>query len=291
LAKLRKEGLEAGKRVSLSDKKNKTDFVLWKFSKNPGVRQQEWKSPWGVGFPGWHIECSAMSAKYLGEQFDIHTGGEDHIPVHHTNEIAQSECAFGERPCVRYWLHGAFLKFRGEKMSKSKGKIATISELEKQGYPALIYRYFVLTAHYRKQLNFSLENLRNAKTSYNRLKNVIAELKDDGMINSKYIGEFEQAINNDLDMPNALQVLWALVRDSKALGKVGAVREMDKVFGLDLLKKEKVSVPVDVRKLVKEREKFRLEKNWAKADKIREKIKGMGWKVEDGVDGVRVSKL
>ena len=134
LARLKIENLQAGKRVAIGEKKNKTDFALWKFSKQPGKRQQEWKSPWGIGFPGWHIECSAMSSKYLGKQFDIHTGGEDHIPVHHTNEIAQSEAAFGKKPWVKFWIHGAYLTFSGEKMSKSKGAIATISDLENQRY-------------------------------------------------------------------------------------------------------------------------------------------------------------
>ena len=130
LALLNSEGLEAGKRISVGEKKNKTDFALWKFSEKPGKRQQEWNSPWGIGFPGWHIECSAMSSKYLGEQFDIHMGGEDHIPIHHTNEIAQSECAFGKKPWVNFWMHGAFLTSKGEKVSKSKGGLFTISELK-----------------------------------------------------------------------------------------------------------------------------------------------------------------
>lgn len=132
LVRLKIENLKAGKRVAMGEKKNKTDFALWKFSEKPGIRQQEWKSPWEIGFPGWHIECSAMSNKYLGEQFDIHTGGEDLAPVHHTNEIAQAETAFGKKPWVRFWLHGAFLTFKGEKVSKSKGGLYSIEELEKK---------------------------------------------------------------------------------------------------------------------------------------------------------------
>src|SRR4030042_227264 len=172
LAKLKIENLQAGKRVAIGEKKNKTDFALWKFSEKPGERQQEWKSPWGIGFPGWHIECSAMSMKYFGETIDIHTGGEDHIPIHHTNEIAQSESATGKK-FVNYWLHGAFLKLAGEKMSKSKGGLYTVSELEKQNFLPLVYRYLCLTAHYKTQLEFSLETLKNAQNSYDRLKNII----------------------------------------------------------------------------------------------------------------------
>jgi cysteinyl-tRNA synthetase len=160
LALLKKEGLQAGKRIDIGGKKNTTDFALWKFSEVPGIRQQEWNpkeygAMWPIGFPGWHIECSAMSSKYLGEQFDIHTGGEDHIPIHHTNEIAQSEASFGKKPWVRFWLHGAFLTSKGEKVSKSKGGLFTITELEKKGYKPLDYRYFCLSGHYRTQLEFS----------------------------------------------------------------------------------------------------------------------------------------
>ena len=173
LARLKIESLRGGKRTEMREKKNKTDFALWKFSERPGDRQQEWKSPWGVGFPGWHIECSAMSSKYLGKQFDIHTGGEDAIGVHHTNEIAQSECAFGKRPWVKYWMHGAFLNLKGGKMSKSSGKIKTIGEL---GSP-LAYRYFTFTASYRKPLTWSDEAFASAVSSYKRLRNVIAGIR------------------------------------------------------------------------------------------------------------------
>ncbi|HKZ34226.1 MAG TPA: cysteine--tRNA ligase, partial [Candidatus Nanoarchaeia archaeon] len=154
LARLKIRGLQAGKRISLGEKKNKTDFALWKFSPLGEKRQQEWDSPWGIGFPGWHIECSAMSMKYLGENFDIHTGGQDHIQIHHTNEIAQSEAATG-KPFVRYWLHGAWLLFRGRKISKSLGGLYTISELEKLGFEPIDFRYLCLGTHYRKPLSFT----------------------------------------------------------------------------------------------------------------------------------------
>ena len=255
LAKLKVEDLEAGKRTEMRDKKNSTDFALWKFSETPGKRQQEWESPWGIGFPGWHIECSAMSMKYLGETFDIHTGGIDHIPVHHTNEIAQSEAATGKK-FVNYWLHSAFLTFKGEKVSKSTGGLYTISELEEMGYKPLQYRYFVLGAHYRSPLDFSLENLDNAKNSYERLKNIVCELKDDKKTNETYIKAFEEAINEDLNTPKALAVLWELVRDEHADGKVSVIKKMEEVFALDLFKKEKLNVPAEVSKLADEREKL-----------------------------------
>jgi len=264
---------------------------LWKFSEEEGKRQQEWKSPWGVGFPGWHIECSAMSSKYLGEQFDIHTGGEDHIPIHHTNEITQSECAFGKKPWVKYWLHGAFLTFKGEKVSKSKGGLFTVSELEEKGYSPLEYRYFCLNGHYRTQLEFSLENLDNAKNSYERLKRIIEEIKDDGKINEKYIDEFKDAINDDLNIPQALQVLWKLVRDEKAEGKIKTIKKMDEVFGLDLLKKEKIEIPQEVKKLIEDREKARKNKDFKKSDELRDKINELGFSIADSKDGVKISRL
>jgi len=289
LAKLRIEDLKAGKRISIGEKKSKTDFALWKFSEKPGLRQQEWESPFGLGFPGWHIECSAMSMKYLGEHFDIHTGGEDHISVHHTNEIAQSEAAT-KKKFVNYWLHGSFLTFKGEKVSKSKGGLYTISELQEKNYSPLDYRYFCLTAQYRAKLDFSFENLDNAKNSYKRLKNITASLKDDKKINKKYLKEFENAVNNDLDMPKALAVLWNLVRDKKAEGKVRTIKKMDEIFGLDLLKKEKIEIPEEIKKLVKKRDKARKEKDYKKADEIRIKIRKKGFIIEDTKKGAIIKK-
>jgi len=290
LAKLNIENLQAGKRIAVGEKKNKTDFALWKFSEEPGKRQQEWKSPWGIGFPGWHIECSAMSMKYLGETIDIHTGGEDHIPVHHTNEIAQSESATGKK-FVNYWLHGAFLTSKGEKISKSKGGLYTISELEKQDFLPLSYRYLCLTAHYRTQLDFTIENLQNSQNSYNRLKNIISEIKDDKRTNKEYLEEFEKAMNDDLNTPKALQVLWKLVRDEKAQGKYQTIKKIDEVFGLDLLKQEKISVPENIKNLVDEREKARANKDWKKADELRNKIKSLGYQVSDTNEGAKIIKI
>jgi len=255
-----------------------------------------------VGFPGWHIECSAMSSKYLGKQFDIHTGGIDHIPIHHTNEIAQSESAFRKKPWVKYWLHGAWLLFKEEKVSKSKGGLFTVSELEKKGFDALVFRYLCLTTHYRKPLNFTIKNLETAKNSYVKLKNIISGLKDDTLkgiprghdaskkINEKYLQEFESAMNDDLNTPNALQVLWGLVRDEKAVGKISTIKKIDGVFGLDLLKKEKIKIPAEIQKLVKERNNTRKKKDWKKADELREEIKSRGYILEDRKGGSEVKR-
>jgi len=279
------EGLEEGKRITMKEKRNKTDFALWKFSGAPGERQQEWESPWGLGFPGWHIECSAMSSKYLGKQFDIHTGGEDNMPIHHENEIAQSESAFGKKPWVKTWMHGAFLNIRGGKMSKSAGKIKTISELEKEGVPPLAYRYFTYSAKYRKPLIWSREAIASAVSSYKRLRNIIARIENKRGMNKKYLKEFEERINDDLDMPGALAVLWKLVRDEKAEGKIGTIKKMDQVFGLKLLDVEKIDIPEDVRALADERQKVREAKDWVESDKLRDKLKKIGWIVKDNKKG------
>lgn len=297
------ERLEAGKRIELGEKKNKTDFALWKFSEKPGLRQQEWDSKWGIGFPGWHIECSAMSMKYLSNCFqkgafnpkkfdtiDIHTGGIDHIPVHHTNEIAQSEAAAGKR-FVNYWMHGAFLTAKGEKISKSKGGLFTISELEDMGFKPLSFRYFCFTAHYRSPLNFDLESLQGAQNAYERLKNIISELKDDGKTNKKCLNEFEKAVCHDLDMPKAIAVLWNLVRDKEAEGKVKTIERMDKILGLGLFeKKKKEEIPKNILALMEKREGARKAKDWKTADKIREKIKQLGFVINDTPEGAKIDK-
>jgi len=281
LARLDVKGLKAGKRIDIKEKKNKTDFALWKFSSPEDKRQQEWNSPWGIGFPGWHIECSAMSSKYLGEQFDIHTGGIDHISVHHTNEIAQSEAASGKSPWVKCWLHCNHLILKRGKMSKSSGEIIRLKNLEEKNYEPLAFRYLCLLTHYRKKIEFDADLMNSAKEAYSRLKNLISEAKDDRKENKRYLKEFEDAIDDDLNMPKALQVLWKLVRDKEADGKVRAIKKIDEVLGLDLLKKEKIKIPAEIKKLVEEREKLREEKNWKKADELREKIKEKGFLIED----------
>jgi cysteinyl-tRNA synthetase len=290
LAKLNVEGLEAGKRIDMSEKKNKTDFALWKFSPKNEKRQQEWNSPWGVGFPGWHIECSAMSMKYLGETIDIHTGGVDHIPIHHTNEIAQSEAATGKK-FVNYWLHENFLTFKGEKVSKSKGGLFSLSELEEKGFSPLSYRYFNLTAIYRKPMDFSLEILENAQNSYKKLKNIISNLEDDKKINEKYLNEFTKAINDDLNTPKALAVLWELVRDDKAQGKFRTIKRIDEVFGLKLFEKEEIKISEEIKSLAKQRWEAKKEKNFKLADELREKISARGFLINDSKDGFEIKKI
>jgi len=294
-ARLKIKGLKAGARVALGDKKNPTDFALWKFSEKPGIRQQEWDpkdfgTNWSIGFPGWHLECSAMSMKYLGKHFDIHTGGIDHIQIHHTNEIAQSEAATGKK-FVNYWMHSNFLTFGKEKVAKSTGGLFTLTELQKEGFTPLAYRYFVLTGHYRKPLEFSLESLENAQNSYYRLKNIISEIKDDKKINKKYLDDFENAMNNDLDTPKALAVLWKFVRDKKASGKIKTIKKMDSVFGLDLLKKERLQIPAEIKKLANKREQARKSKDWKLADELREKINKQGYIIEDIERGFVLKKL
>ena len=270
------------------DKESIQDFALWKFW-TEGDGDVFWDTDIGKGRPGWHIECSAMSMKYLGNTFDIHTGAIDLMFPHHTNEIAQSEAATGKK-FVNYWVHGGFLTMKDGKMSKSLGNVYRLNNLKEKGYSPLDYRYLTLTTHYRSPLIFSFDNLDNAKNSLQRLKNIIGETKDDGKKDEKYLKEFENAINDDLDMPNALAILWKLLRDEKAQGKIKTIEKMDKVFGLDLLLKEKFEIPSEVQKLVDEREDARRKKDFKKSDELRDKIKNLGYKIDDTKDGVKVSK-
>jgi len=291
LAKLKIESLEEGKRIDVKEKKNKTDFALWKFSERPGIRQQEWDFLGKKGFPGWHLECSAMSSKYLGKQFDIHTGGREHIPIHHTNEIAQSEAAFGKKPWVKYWLHAEWLTHKGEKISKSTGGLYKLSELEKKGFDALSFRYLCLTTHYRKRLNFDLKSLEAAKNSFEKLKNLILDLdkKETKGSFKKYLDKFLEDVNNDLNVPQGLALLWTVLKD-KGLGgkeKYKLILEFDKVLGLGLSDLKKGNLDNDIKKLVEEREKAREEKNYKKADLIRDKLKEKGVILEDTKEGVK----
>jgi len=290
LSRKRIEDLEEGKRIDMGEKRNKTDFALWKFSKEGEKRQQEWESPWGVGFPGWHIECSAMAAKYLGKTFDIHTGGEDHIPVHHENEIAQSTCCFGVKPC-NFWMHGAFLNIKGGKMSKSLGNIETISELEERGISPLAYRYFTYSARYRKPLTWSEDAIQGAVSSYKKLRNICLSLKNDSEINEDYLAKFQKRVDDDLDMPGAMAMLWELVRDDSAKGKVKSIKKMDEVFGLGLFEKKDVKIPEEIREIAKEREVARKGKDFTKSDLLRDKLKEMGWIVKDEGSGFELEKV
>jgi cysteinyl-tRNA synthetase len=298
LAKINIRGLKFGKRISIGEKKHPTDFALWKFSNPPRIRQQEWESPWGIGFPGWHIECSAMSMKYLGEHFDIHTGGEDHISVHHTNEIAQSECATGKK-FVNYWMHEAFMLYNGEKVSKSKGGLYTLDQLAEKGYCPLVYRCFMLLASYRKPINFSLETLDAAKSAYERLRRKIIELKkaehkgED--LTEEYELEFLKAINDDLNTPRAIQVMWRVVDDIKfdTKKKLSLLYKFDEVLSLNIkeMQEEKINVPAEVKHLVDARERLRKEKIWAEADVLRERIREFGFSVKDTPEGPKIEKI
>jgi cysteinyl-tRNA synthetase len=288
-------------RVELdTNKKNPHDFVLW-FTKSKFQDQEmKWSSPWGEGYPGWHIECSAMSMKYLGEQFDIHCGGIDHIPVHHTNEIAQSEAATGKKPWVKYWLHNEFLVLdKGEKMAKSAGDFLTLSKLEEMNFTPLAYRYFCLGTHYRKQLMFSKEGLEGAKNAYERLKERILEFKKNtagdkkSFTEDRYLEKFKLQINDDLNTPKALATLWEVARD-KVLNnadKYWLMMKFDDVLGLDLNKVEEISVPEEIVTLAEKREEARKNKDWAKSDQLRDLIKEKGFIIEDSKEGYKVSKL
>ncbi len=271
------------------DKENPGDFALWKFyTKEDG--NVFWDVEIGKGRPGWHIECSAMSMKVLGEHFDVHTGAIDLIFPHHTNEIAQSE-AFSGKKFVNYWLHAGFLSMKEGKMSKSVGNVYSLKNLEEMGFAPVDYRYMTLTTHYRDPLNFTMENLEASKNAYQRLRNIVSELKDDKKENKKYLKYFEDAIEDDLDMPKALSVLWTILRDVKAEGKLRTLKKMDEVFGLKLLEKEEIKIPANVNKLVKERETARKNKDWKKSDESREKIKKLGYVVEDTDEGSRIKEI
>jgi cysteinyl-tRNA synthetase len=270
------------------DKENAHDFALWKFY-TPEDGDVFWDTEIGKGRPGWHIECSAMSTKILGDTLDIHTGAIDLIFPHHTNEIAQSEAATGKK-FVNYWLHAGFLTMKEGKMSKSLGNVAYLKNLKEKGYSPMDYRYMCLTTHYRAELQFFDENLDSAKNAYTRLKNICAELKDDGKINEKYISEFKKALEDDIEMPKALAVLWKLVRDKEADGKYQTIKKMDEVFGLKLLEKEKIEVPSEVKKLAEQRWEAKKKKDFKKADEIREKVSKLGFAIMDNPDGWEIKK-
>jgi cysteinyl-tRNA synthetase len=287
LARLNLKGNRAGARVKLSDeKRNPTDFALWKFSPKDQKRQMEWDSPWGVGFPGWHIECSAMAMKYLGETIDVHTGGIDHIPVHHTNEIAQSETATGKQ-FARYWMHVAFLTVDGGKMSKSLGNFFTIQDIVDKGYDPLSFRYLLLTAKYSAGLNFTWNSLSGAQKALSSLRERIAEWEDANVDpDESLLAEFKGYVNDDLNTPQAIALVWKIVGlpISPAIKKA-TFFEFDKVLGLGLTNVKEDDIPEEIKILIAKREALRKNKKWEEADKIRIKLESQGYKIKDTKEG------
>ncbi|NOY14844.1 MAG: cysteine--tRNA ligase [bacterium] len=291
--------LRAGARVEMvPGKKHPTDFALWKFSPKDKKRQMEWNSPWGVGFPGWHIECSAMSMKYLGETLDIHTGGVDHINVHHTNEIAQSEAATG-KPFANYWVHFEFVLSEGEKMSKSKGNYYRLDDIVDKGYDPLVLRYLYLTSHYRRPFNFTWDGLEAADKAYWRLVDLVAEVISQGSklvfrAESGYNKKFTELISNDLLMPEVVSLVWEAAKagDLKPEEKAGLILGWDEVLGLSLKEKakEQVRIPGKVKALAQERWRLKQSGRFEKADELRDEIAKLGYKVRDRQDGYRIIK-
>ena len=288
LARLNTAGQRAGHRVELGGKRSPTDFALWKFSAAGDQRQMEWDSPWGRGFPGWHIECSAMSSKYLGALFDIHIGGEDHIPVHHSNEIAQHEACHGHAP-ARYWLHGAFLQLEsGDKMSKSDGGFLRLASLAERGFDALAYRYLVLTAHYRSPLAFSWSALQAAQTALNRLRQALHALPEGGEPDASYRNAMLAELNDDLNTPRALALAWEVLKSPlEGQAKRATVAWLDQALGLGLAqwRPAAVMLPQAVKELVDARGRARAEKRWKDADALRLAIEEAGFVVRDTPDG------
>ncbi len=359
LAQLDKQELQAGARIKVDEnKKNPQDFVLWFVSSKHGDQDMQWDSPWGRGFPGWHIECSAMSSKYLGDQFDIHCGGIDHIPVHHTNELAQAEGATSVKPWVKVWMHGQWLimlddlstsdllknltlsnnthvcphcghenlmKNKDEylteiqddsvllkvkcknskcakvfsgmikvKMSKSTENFETLRVLIDRGFDPLDFRYFCLQAHYRKELRFNWEILKGSRKARIKLKQKVQMLspnKTEGELNKQYLTQFQEAINNDLNIPQALSSAWELIYDIDVnpLDKYTTVKKMDTVLGLKLDEPIEFELPPQITQWILERNEARDKKDWTKADKIRDKIEDSGkWMVKDGSGGTEI---
>ena len=292
------DSLKEGARVEInSEKHSPTDFALWKFSNSQEKRQQEWDSPWGVGFPGWHLECSAMAIKYLGEQLDVHSGGIDHKFPHHPNEIIQSENATGKKPFSRYWLHNEFLSVDGSKMSKSKGNFVTLKDIIDRGHSPKAFRLWLLGTHYRTPANFTWEALRGATNAYEKMLQKIQSLYPENpevAADQKYLDDFKEYLNDDFDTPSALALLWKLLKDKKIEDdvKLATVKEFDKVLGLDLLTQteNKVDIPPEVNKLIEEREKVREKKDWKKSDFLRNKLESLGFLIKDTPEGTEIKK-
>ncbi|MBT3836489.1 cysteine--tRNA ligase [Candidatus Woesearchaeota archaeon] len=291
--KLTNLDFESKARVSKDkNKKNQHDFVLWFTKSKFDSQEMKWDSPFGKGYPGWHLECSAMASKYLGEQFDIHCGGMDLAPIHHTNEIAQSEGAFGKK-WVNYWLHSEFLVLKkGEKMSKSSGDFLTLSVLGEKGFDPLVYRYFCLGTSYRNPLMYSEDALVSSGNALRKLYDKILEIKGtSGKVSKKHLKSFTDAVSDDLNTPKGLAVMWEVLGSNlKDADKYATLLEFDSVLGLGLKSLKKEKIPTEVVKLAKERLAARNSKEWAKSDKLREKIRGLGWDIGDTKDGYDLRK-
>ena len=294
----------AGARVDVDpEKKNPYDFALW--IKAPENHIMKWESPWGLSYPGWHLECSTMGRRFLGEEFDIHTGGVDHIPTHHENEIAQSKGATGKIP-AHVWMHCEYLQVDGGKMSKSLGNTYTISQLQEKGISPLAFKLFCFTAHYRNKLNFTFEGAYGAQKALERLydsyvKNVNGADDVEEDVIKEYEEKFLSYINDDMNMPGAMSVVWDIARNTKKSAKfANLLLKFDEVLGLDMKNAEKYLVkfkqndseelPAEIKKLVEERKNARAEKNWAKSDEIRDKIISLGYSIKDTKDGIIVKK-
>ncbi|MCF7941778.1 MAG: cysteine--tRNA ligase [Spirochaetia bacterium] len=307
LARLDLEELRSGARIEVdSNKRNPKDFVLWFTRSKFGNQSMTWDSPWGVGYPGWHLECSAMSMRYLGEQFDIHCGGTDHIPVHHTNEIAQSEAATGKSPWVKYWMHAEFLLDESGKMSKSKGEFLTLSLLKKKGYDPMDFRYFCLGGHYRSQLQFSYRSLDAARTARLNMSSRVQELLAAGAEPVEVVAlsdravelraDFIEQIGHDLNMPRALSTLWAILKDTvlSPSEKITLLYDIDKVLGLRIDKIPSLTdeeLDEECASLIREREEARRAKNYSRADELRDILKTLGIEIKDTPSGTKWKKI
>lgn len=308
LAKLDVDGLKAGARVDVVlGKKHPTDFALWKFSPGGEKRDMEWESPWGKGFPGWHIECSAMSMKYLGETLDIHTGGIDHIPVHHTNEIAQSEAATG-KTFVKYWLHHNHLHVNSQKMSKSLGNFTTLDQVMEKGFTPIALRYLFLTTHYRQESNFTWEALSAAQSALRQLHsqiNVIKQQSEQGERShlsdeklekvNEFRKRFKDVLRLDLNTPQAVAVVWEIIKSNiPSQDKYDLLLIADEILGLGIknlsTELQSQEIPEEVTELAKKRDMFRREKKWDEADQVRQQIEAKGWIVEDISSGFNLKR-
>ena len=298
LSNLNLEEQKAGARVDVDkEKRNPYDFALW--IKAPENHLMKWDSPWGPSYPGWHIECSAMGRKYLGEQFDIHTGGIDLIPTHHENEIAQSKGVCGKIP-AKYWIHGEYLLIDGGKMSKSLGNVYLIRDLIEKGYDPIVYKLFSYSCHYRNKLNFTWEGIEATSKSLERLKSGYRNhLEGNDEVSDEIIAEYEEkfhkAINDDLNMPAAMGVVWEVVRNEKKSPKLAnLLLKFDTVLGLKINEettKEQKMIPEEILKLVQERKIARENKDWAKSDELRNLIRSKGYEIKDTKEGTQIDKI